>query len=72
MKIRSIMDIYKPCWLKVEVPPTEIELMLYKDAQEYRYVIADLTSQIRKKHLVETINLFLGIYKIICLKITAF
>lgn len=55
-------DIYKPCYPKVEVPPYAIELKLYQDKNGQKYVIADLTNEIRKMHLKEAINLFLEIY----------
>ena len=55
-------DIYKPCYPKVVVPPCEIELQLYQDENGQKFVIADLTDEIREKYLKETINLFLEIY----------
>ncbi len=58
----SAVDIYKPCYPKVEVPPTEIELVLYETTDQKRYVLADLTAEIREHFLLEAVNLFLEIY----------
>lgn len=55
-------DIYKQCYPKVVVPPCGIELQLYQDENGQKFVIADLTDEIREKYLKETINLFLEIY----------
>lgn len=55
-------DIYKTCYPKVVMPPCAIELKLYQDESRQKYVIADLTDEIREKYLKETINLFLEIY----------
>lgn len=55
-------DIYRDCYLQVEVPPTEIELLLFEDKNNNRYIIANLTTNIRKNFLKETVNLFLEIY----------
>lgn len=55
-------DIYKSCYPKVEVPPYAIELKLYQDKNGQKYVIADLTTEIREMYLKEAINLFLEIY----------
>ena len=56
------VDIYKPCYLKIEVPPTEIELILIENDSKNKFVIANLTSEIRKQNLKEAINIFLEIY----------
>lgn len=57
-------DIYRKCYPRVDVPPTEIELILVKNTNEQLYVIANLTEEVRKNFLVETVNLFLEIYGI--------
>ncbi|WP_368489225.1 hypothetical protein [Clostridium sp. BJN0013] len=56
------VDIYKSCYLQIEVPPTEIELVLFEDKSKRRFVVANLTSTIRNNYLKETINIFLEIY----------
>lgn len=56
------VDIYKPCYLQIEVPPMEIELVLFEDKNGRRFIIADLTPDIRSKYLKETINIFLEVY----------
>lgn len=55
-------DIYRPCYLRVVVPPTEIELVLCEDENKNKFVIANLTSKIRNDYLKETVNIFLEIY----------
>lgn len=56
------VDIYKSCYSRIEVLPTEIELVLFEDESKNKFVIANLTSTIRKNYLKETINIFLEIY----------
>ncbi len=56
------VDIYKPCYPKIEVEPYGIELLLYEDEDNKKYVIAGLTTEIRKHFLKEVVNLFLEIY----------
>lgn len=56
------VDIYKTCYPKVVVPPCAIELKLHQEGNGRKYVIADLTNEIREKWLKETVNLFLEIY----------
>lgn len=56
------IDIYKKCYPVIEVPPTEIELGLFQDQYNKQYIVANLTNEIRKKHLVQAVNLFLEIF----------
>lgn len=56
------IDISRPCFPRIEVPPTEIELSLFEGDSGTRYVIANLTSIIRRNNLKEVINIFLEIY----------
>lgn len=56
------VDIYKPCYPRIEVSPTEIELELFEDSRNKKYVIANLTTEIRENYLKETVNIFLEIY----------
>lgn len=56
------VDIYRSCYPKEVVPPCGIELQLFEDENRQQFVIAYLTDEIRKKYLIETINLFLEIY----------
>ena len=56
------VDMYRLCYPRVEVPPTEIELSLLEDNSGNRYIVANLTPEIRANHLKETVNLFLEIY----------
>lgn len=58
------VDIYRPCYPQIYVPAYEIELQLYKDENGNRYVIVNLTEEIRKGFLKEAINLLLEIYGI--------
>ena len=58
----SPVDVYKKCYPKVMVPPTEIEFVLYENSQKKQFVLADLTQDIRENHLVDAVNLFLEIY----------
>ena len=55
-------DIYRKCYPKVYVPPFGIELILYADESDKRYVMVDLTPDIRMNYLKEAINLILEIY----------
>lgn len=58
----SPLDIYRPCYPKVEEAPYGIELQLYEGEDDKKYVIADLTTEIRNYFLKEVVNLFLEIY----------
>lgn len=55
-------DIYRKCYPKIDVPPTEIEISLVEDNEKNRYLIANLTTQNRKEHIKEAINIFLEIF----------
>lgn len=55
-------DIYRDCYPIIEVPPTEIEFTLHENSGSEKYVIAVLTSIVRKNLLKEVVNLFLEIY----------
>lgn len=57
-----LIDIYRTCYPREEVPPTEIELLLASDGEGNQYVAANLTEEVRKEHLTEAVNLFLEIY----------
>lgn len=57
-------DIYKKCYPKVEVAPTEIELLLCTGEDEKKYVIVDLTNKIRNNYLLDAINIVLEIYNV--------
>lgn len=56
------VDIYRDCYPKICVPAYEIELQLYKGENGNRYVIVNLTKEIRESFLKEAINLLLEIY----------
>ena len=56
------VDIYRPCYPKINVPAYEIELQLYMDKNGNRYVIVNLTEEVKKGFLKEAINLLLEIY----------
>lgn len=55
-------DIYRKCYPVVEVAPTEIELELFQDQNNIRYIIANLTDEIRENYMVQAVNLFLEIF----------
>lgn len=55
-------DIYRDCYPKVEVPPTEIEFSLTNDKLGNKYIVAILTQDIRSNKLEETVNMFLEIF----------
>lgn len=56
------VDIYRDCYPIVEIPPTEIEFSLLDDKLGNQYIVANLTQEIRKNHLKETVNMFLEIF----------
>jgi len=56
------VDIYKPCYPRIEVSPTGIELELFEDSNENKYIIANLTPIKRENYLKETVNIFLEIF----------
>ncbi len=56
-------DVYRKCWQKKIVPPMGIELSLVNGSDNKEYIVANLTNNIRKNYLKETINIFLEIYK---------
>lgn len=55
-------DIYRDCYPKVEIPPTEIEVSLVEDNDKNEYIIASLTPQIREQYTKVAINIFLEIF----------
>lgn len=55
------VDIYKPCFPKVEIPPIEIELMLVLDKENRKYIIANIDKQ-NEENVLFAINIFLEIY----------
>lgn len=57
------VDVYRPCYPKVEVPPTEIEFTLYQNQNGKQFILAVLNDTIRKNYLKETVNLFLEIFQ---------
>ena len=57
------VDIYRPCYPKIGVEAYGIELQLYEGDDNQRYVIVNMTDEIRKDHMKEAINLMLEIYK---------
>lgn len=56
------VDIYKPCYPKIEIPPMEIELMLVLDKDNRKYIIADIDKKQNEENLLSAINIFLEIY----------
>ena len=56
------VDIHRPCYPKIFVSPTGIEVVLYENSAKKKFVLADLTEDIRENHLIEVVNLFLEIY----------
>ena len=56
------VDIYRPCWPQVEVPPYGIELQLFRSKDGQLYVIVVLTDEIRANYLKEAVNILLEIY----------
>lgn len=59
------VDIYRPCWPQVEVPPYGIELQLFKSKDGQLYVIVVLTDEIRANYLKEAVNILLEIYGVL-------
>lgn len=57
------VDVYKKCYPKVEVPPTEIEFTLYENDNGRQFILAVLNDAIRENYLKETVNLFLEIFQ---------
>lgn len=55
-------DIYKYCWVRINIPPVEIELSLSLGSDNKKYIVAVLTPEIRKNFIKETINIFLEIF----------
>lgn len=56
------VDMYRECYPKICVPAYEIELQLYRGENGNKYVIVNLTKEIREGFLKEAINLLLEIY----------
>jgi len=56
------VDVYRDCYPIVDVFPTEIEFTLHENNDGEKYVIAVLTSNIRKHLLKEVVNIFLEVY----------
>lgn len=56
------VDIYRPCYPRIYVSAYEIELQLYKGENGNRYVIVNLTEEVKKRFMKEAINLLLEIY----------
>lgn len=58
---QELVDISRMCYPKVEIMPYDIHLFLMQNGDE-RYVVVDLTDEIRNNHLKEAINIMLEIY----------
>lgn len=58
------VDIYKECYPKIEIEAYGIELMLYDNGADQKFVIVNMTNEIREKYVKEAINLMLEIYGI--------
>jgi|LSQX01.3.fsa_nt_gb hypothetical protein len=56
------IDIYRDCYPRIEVEPIEIEMLLYEDDEKNKYIIANLTPNIREKNLKDVVNLFLEVF----------
>ncbi len=56
------VDVHRKCYPKIEVAPTEIELLLSQGVDGKEYIIANLTPTIRKSFLLEAINVILEIF----------
>lgn len=56
------VDISRECYPQICVSAYEIELQLYKSESDDKYVIVNLTKEIRERFLKEAINLLLEIY----------
>lgn len=56
------VDIYRECYPKITVEPTEIELTLHQNKHNDMFVIASMSTLNRSKHIKEAINIFLEIY----------
>lgn len=57
-----LVDIYRKCYPKVIVPPTNIEFTLYENESGEKFIMAYLTPEIRSNSLKEVVNLFLEIF----------
>lgn len=56
------VDIYRECFPKIEVAAYGIELQLYEDQSKQKFVIVNMTDEIREGYIKEAINLMLEIY----------
>ena len=56
-------DIYKECYPKVFVPPIGMEVLLSEDKNHRKIIVANLTDNIRKNHLIEAVNVFLELFE---------
>jgi len=56
------VDIERKCYPKIEVPPYEIELLLYADDSDRRFILVNMTDHIRTHLLKEAVNLMLEIF----------
>lgn len=55
-------DIYKYCWVKIDIAPIEMELTLSLGNDNEQYITAVLTTEIRERYIKEAINIFLEIF----------
>lgn len=55
-------DIYRKCYQRIEMPATEIEMLLFESNTHQQYIIANLSEAIRENYLVDAVNVFLEIF----------
>lgn len=56
------IDMYRNCYPKTEVPPTETELVLWENERGEKYILAHLANEPLKDSLKDAVNIFLEIF----------
>jgi len=60
-----LVDITKKCYPVIEVPPTEIEISLYQNEENKKFIIANLAQELRNVETIKkAINIFLEIFRV--------
>lgn len=55
-------DIVRDVYPKIEVEPTNIEFLFVKNKSQEKFIVANISSVDKEKHLKQTINMFLEVF----------
>lgn len=56
------VDIYRKCYPRVFVPPTEIEFVLYQNSEKQKFIVAEMQAEPNDNLVKVAVNMFLEVY----------